>query len=593
MKYVMSEEEFLLKWNNHQTNFVDVFNELLQDESFVDVTLVCGGEAVPGHKMVLAACSPLLHRILRDNPCRHPLVILGDVPAGDMRAIMHFIYQGEVSVSQSELASFLKTADNLQIKGLAENRESSGKEDRKRKDKDGERLEGRPNNKRQRTSEGRLDNVNTTAAPAMSPVSSRSHKSLSDSHSSSHKGRGGGNRATGDEQHHQQGLRNSSGGRSSATNSTTNHHHNHHPATKHHTPSSRHSSSKASHTQDIPSKVSSSSSKHRGEEGVSTSHHHHHHNSENSAGDDKMMTKEELDELTVKTEPLDYPVEVAWSEGALGREAGMEDSQGLLPAISASMAGGLEGVAAAIVASPNLPIIEFGDDSRNDDGSRGDLSTASDDVNVNNTAGTQVQDRHTQGSAGVPGAVVRSTLGHPPLQMQKQPHPHHPHHNQHDSPPHSKIQPGGGAQSFPGLHSVPLPIPSCTPGSLASPIPPPSSSALSLITTITNSTTTSTGSSSGGHNNNNVHKCQQCPFITSNPYTFTRHLRIHLGTKEFRCRLCGFATSRKDSLIRHFRMKHLTGEMSVYHDLDSRDIEELAMARVIPEGLQIFAGKLQ
>lgn len=68
-----------------------------------------------------------------------------------------------------------------------------------------------------------------------------------------------------------------------------------------------------------------------------------------------------LPQQTVKTEPLDYPAEVAWSEGGLGREAGMEDSQGLLPAISASMAGGLEGVAAAIVASPNLPIIEFGE----------------------------------------------------------------------------------------------------------------------------------------------------------------------------------------------------------------------------------------
>lgn len=302
-KYVMNEEEFLLKWNNHQTNFVDVFNELLQDESFVDVTLVCGGEAVPGHKMVLAACSPLLHRILRDNPCRHPLVILGDVPAVDMRAIMHFIYQGEVSVSQSELASFLKTADNLQIKGLAENRESSGKEDRKRKDKDGDRLDGRPNNKRQRTTEGRVDNVNLNAAasgvavPATSPVSSRSHKSLSDSHSSSHKGRGGGNRASGDEQHLQHGLKSSNTGRGSAGNSTTttNHHHNHHPSSKHHhTPSSKHSSSKASHGQDIPSKVSSSSSKHRHEEGVSTGHHHHHHNSESSVGDDRMAAKEEM-----------------------------------------------------------------------------------------------------------------------------------------------------------------------------------------------------------------------------------------------------------------------------------------------------------
>ncbi|XP_050735020.1 protein tramtrack, beta isoform-like isoform X3 [Eriocheir sinensis] len=607
MKYVMNEEEFLLKWNNHQTNFVDVFNELLQDESFVDVTLVCGGEAVPGHKMVLAACSPLLHRILRDNPCRHPLVILGDVPAVDMRAIMHFIYQGEVSVSQSELASFLKTADNLQIKGLAENRESSGKEDRKRKDKDMDRLDGRPNNKRQRTTEGRVDNVNLNAAasgvavPATSPVSSRSHKSLSDSHSSSHKGRGVGNRVSGDEQHLQHSLKSSNIGRGSAANTTTtttNHHHNHHPASKHHhTPSSKHSSSKASHAQDIPSKVSSSSSsKHRHEEGVSTGHHHHH-NSESSVGDDRVPAKEETgDELTVKTEPLDYPGEVAWNEGAggLGREApGVEDPQGLLP-IGAAIVGGLEGVAAAIVASPNLPIIEFGEDSRNDDGSRGDLSTASDDVNANNATGTQVQDRHTQGSAGVPGVVVRSTLGHPHLQMQKHPH-HHSHLNQHDPlPPHSKLQPGGGTQSFPGLHTVPLPIPSCPlplpPGSLASPKLPSSSTGLPSSTITTSSSTGS--SSSSGSNNNNVHKCQQCPFLTSNPYTFTRHLRIHLGTKEFQCRLCGFATSRKDSLIRHFRMKHLTGEMSVYHDLDSRDIEELALARVLPEGLQIFAGKL-
>lgn len=89
------------------------------------------------------------------------------------------------------------------------------------------------------------------------------------------------------------------------------------------------------------------------------------------------------------------------------------------------------------------------------------------------------------------------------------------------------------------------------------------------------------------NNNNSIHKCRQCSFVTSNPYTFTRHLRIHLGTKEFRCRVCAFASSRKDSLIRHFRMKHLTGEMSVYHDLDSRDIEELALVRGVPDSLRL------
>lgn len=125
-----NEEEFLLKWNNHQSNLIGVFKDWLQDESFVDVTLVCGGEAVSGHKVVLAACSPLLNRILHDNPCRHPVVILNDVCSTDMKALLKFIYQGEVSVSQSELASFLKTAENLQIKGLAEERD----EEKKRKD---------------------------------------------------------------------------------------------------------------------------------------------------------------------------------------------------------------------------------------------------------------------------------------------------------------------------------------------------------------------------------------------------------------------------------------------------------------------------
>ncbi|CAL4194967.1 unnamed protein product, partial [Meganyctiphanes norvegica] len=81
------------------------------------------------------------------------------------------------------------------------------------------------------------------------------------------------------------------------------------------------------------------------------------------------------------------------------------------------------------------------------------------------------------------------------------------------------------------------------------------------------------------NNNNNLHKCRLCPFTTSNPYTFTRHLRIHSGSKEFRCRVCHFASSRKDSLIRHFRMKHLMGEMALYQEMDSKDIEELALLK--------------
>ena len=45
-------------------------------------------------------------------------MILKDVGHKELVAILQFMYQGEVNVRQEELATFLKTAEMLQIKGL-------------------------------------------------------------------------------------------------------------------------------------------------------------------------------------------------------------------------------------------------------------------------------------------------------------------------------------------------------------------------------------------------------------------------------------------------------------------------------------------
>lgn len=45
-------------------------------------------------------------------------MILKDVCHKDLVAILQFMYRGEVNVRQEELATFLKTAEMLQIKGL-------------------------------------------------------------------------------------------------------------------------------------------------------------------------------------------------------------------------------------------------------------------------------------------------------------------------------------------------------------------------------------------------------------------------------------------------------------------------------------------
>lgn len=55
----------------------------------------------------------------QENPCQHPVVILKDINYEDIEAVLCFVYQGTVYISKSRMDSFLKTAESLQIKGLA------------------------------------------------------------------------------------------------------------------------------------------------------------------------------------------------------------------------------------------------------------------------------------------------------------------------------------------------------------------------------------------------------------------------------------------------------------------------------------------
>lgn len=67
----MASQRFCLRWNNHQSNLLSVFDQLLHDESFVDVTLAVEGQLLRAHKMVLSACSPYFQvRIKQPTPFR-------------------------------------------------------------------------------------------------------------------------------------------------------------------------------------------------------------------------------------------------------------------------------------------------------------------------------------------------------------------------------------------------------------------------------------------------------------------------------------------------------------------------------------------
>lgn len=117
----MGSEHYCLRWNNHQSNLLGVFSQLLRDECLVDVTLACSeGHSIRAHKVVLSACSSYFQTLFIDHPSRHPIVILKDVRFSELRTLIEFMYKGEVNIEYCQLSALLKTAESLKVKGLAE-----------------------------------------------------------------------------------------------------------------------------------------------------------------------------------------------------------------------------------------------------------------------------------------------------------------------------------------------------------------------------------------------------------------------------------------------------------------------------------------
>ncbi|XP_039750410.1 protein tramtrack, beta isoform isoform X9 [Pararge aegeria] len=122
-----SDEQFSLCWNNFHANMSAGFHGLLSRGDLVDVTLAAEGRLLQAHKLVLSVCSPYFQEMFKMNPTHHPIVFLKDVSHSALRDLLQFMYQGEVNVKQEELASFISTAEQLQVKGLTgnQNEESS------------------------------------------------------------------------------------------------------------------------------------------------------------------------------------------------------------------------------------------------------------------------------------------------------------------------------------------------------------------------------------------------------------------------------------------------------------------------------------
>lgn len=106
---------------NHSKCMLAAFQNFRQEETMLDVTLACNGMTLKAHKLVLSSCSPFFKELFAENPCTHPIIILKNFEFSDLKAIIDFIYKGELSVSRERLSSALQVAEELQIRGLKRN----------------------------------------------------------------------------------------------------------------------------------------------------------------------------------------------------------------------------------------------------------------------------------------------------------------------------------------------------------------------------------------------------------------------------------------------------------------------------------------
>ena len=114
----MSSEKFCLKWNDFQKNIGISFGELRDDKDFSDVTLACEDADLEAHKVVLSSCSPFFRRLFKRGKHKHPIIYMRGLKADQLKAVVNFIYYGEVNIVQEKLEAFLELANELELKGL-------------------------------------------------------------------------------------------------------------------------------------------------------------------------------------------------------------------------------------------------------------------------------------------------------------------------------------------------------------------------------------------------------------------------------------------------------------------------------------------
>ncbi|KAK7075672.1 hypothetical protein SK128_026730 [Halocaridina rubra] len=107
-----------LKWNAHSANFSKNLSILRDQQLYTDVTISCGNQFYPAHRLVLSSCSSFFARAFEEVDCKSPALLLHGVDQLILEHLLMFMYDGQVTIPQDVLPQFIKVAHWLGMKGM-------------------------------------------------------------------------------------------------------------------------------------------------------------------------------------------------------------------------------------------------------------------------------------------------------------------------------------------------------------------------------------------------------------------------------------------------------------------------------------------
>ncbi|XP_066953089.1 zinc finger and BTB domain-containing protein 41-like isoform X2 [Macrobrachium rosenbergii] len=107
-----------LKWNSHSSTFTKNLGSLREQQIYTDVTISCGDQFYPAHRLVLSSCSSFFEKSLEMTNCKSPVLLLYGIEQFILEHLLMFMYDGQVTVTKDDLPSFIRAAKWLGLKGL-------------------------------------------------------------------------------------------------------------------------------------------------------------------------------------------------------------------------------------------------------------------------------------------------------------------------------------------------------------------------------------------------------------------------------------------------------------------------------------------